>query len=230
MGDEIRTEATRLERLARHWAMRHLPALGALLTIGVIYTLLSDPLSLGPRWLPLTVIVLLVVPMGASLRSGRHLLTRTIAFVLLTVVTWSELASTVFLIGSLLNAPERLSAVPHTAALLLLRDAALIWVVNILTFALWYWEIDADGPGARHRGGYHSGDFLFPQMTLERRGSQPWSPLFIDYLFLAFNTSTAFSPTDTLVLSRRAKALMMLQALVSLTVLAIIAARAINTL
>lgn len=230
MSNTVGAEVTRLERLARHWTVRHLPALAALLAIGAIYTLISEQLSLGPDWLLLALILTLVVPMGFSLRAGRHRLTRTIAFALLTVVTWSELASTVFLVGSLLGAPERLSAVPHDAALLLLRDAALIWVVNILTFALWYWEIDAGGPGARQRHGYRSGDLLFPQMTLERSGERPWSPHFVDYLFLAFNTSTAFSPTDTLVLSVRAKLLMMTQALVSLTVLAIIAARAINTL
>lgn len=230
MSNTINTEVGRLERMARHWTVRLLPALAALLTIGAIYALISDQLSLGPAWLMLTLIVALVVPMGLSLRAGRHRLTRTIAFVLLTIVTWSELVSSVFLVSSLLDAPARLSAVPHDAALLLLRDAALIWVVNILTFALWYWEIDAGGPGARHRHGYHSGDFLFPQMTMEQNAARPWSPHFVDYLFLAFNTSTAFSPTDTLVLSKRAKLLMMTQALISLTVLAIIAARAINTL
>ena len=111
-----------------------------------------------------------------------------------------------------------------------LRDAGLIWIVNILIFALWYWEIDGGGPGRRHREGYHSSDFVFPQLTLDQKDGPPWCPSFVDYLFLAFNTSTAFSPTDTLVLSRRIKLLVMTQSLISLMVLAIIAARAINTL
>ena len=95
---------------------------------------------------------------------------------------------------------------------------------------LWYWEIDGGGPGRRHREGYHSSDFVFPQRTLDQTAGPPRCPHFVDYLFLAFNTSTAFSPTDTLVLSRRIKLLVMTQSLILLMVLAIIAARAINTL
>jgi hypothetical protein len=89
--------------------------------------------------------------------------------------------------------------------------------------------------GRETREGHASGAFLFPQMTLlpeARRaaGQDTWSPNFLDYLFLAFNTSTAFSPTDTPALARWGKALMMLQSLLSLTVLALLAARAVNIL
>jgi hypothetical protein len=211
--------------LSWHW-----PALLALLIIGAIYTLMSDQFMLGPRWLPLTLIIALVIPLTLSLRHGRFRLTRSLAFVLLGLVTLAEAASTVVLVTGLFFDPQRLNEVPHTLALTLLRDGALIWIVNILTFALWYWEIDAGGPGRRLHQGYHSADFVFPQLTLGQPPGKPWCPNFVDYLFLAFNTSTAFSPTDTLVLSRRAKLLMMVQALISLTVLAILAARAINTL
>ncbi len=94
----------------------------------------------------------------------------------------------------------------------------------------WYWEIDGGGPSRRHAEGYRSEDFVFPQSSLEQLSGVPWIPHYVDYLFLAFNASTAFSPTDTLVLSVRAKLLMMIQSLISLVVLAIIAARAINTI
>ena len=84
------------------------------------------------------------------------------------------------------------------------------------------------------RGSHTKGDFLFPQMTLAPGTQQPfnpaWSPGFIDYLFLAFNTSTAFSPTDSPVLSRWAKVLMMIQSSISLATLALLAARAVNIL
>lgn len=116
----------------------------------------------------------------------------------------------------------------------LLRAATALWLSNILVFASWYWRLDAGGPHRRDLRQSHSGGaFLFPQMT-ERTSANPaarsWKPGFMDYLFLAFNTSTAFSPTDTPVLSRWAKALMMIQSLVSLGTIAILAARAINIL
>jgi hypothetical protein len=118
---------------------------------------------------------------------------------------------------------------------ILLRSSAVLWVSNILVFASWYWRLDAGGPNARDRRAVHGeGSFLFPQMTLD--ASDPdspangWSPGFIDYLFLAFNTSTAFSPTDVPVLSRWAKLLMMLQACISLATIALLAARAVNIL
>jgi hypothetical protein len=109
-------------------------------------------------------------------------------------------------------------------------------LTNILVFALWYWRLDAGGPLRRDsRVGHPDGAFLFPQMTMfpEAKiaaGQQTWSPNFLDYLFLAFCTSTAFSPTDTPALARWGKLLMMLQSMISLTVLALLAARAVNIL
>jgi uncharacterized membrane protein len=108
----------------------------------------------------------------------------------------------------------------------LLRSAAALWITNILVFALWYWRLDAGGPNQRDlRSHHHEGAFLFPQMTM-RHGT--WSPQFVDYLFLAFNTSTALSPADTQALSRWAKLLMMAQALISLTIIVLLVARSVN--
>jgi hypothetical protein len=117
-----------------------------------------------------------------------------------------------------------------------LRAAAALWATNILVFASWYWRLDAGGPHERARTpGHADGAFLFPQMTMDpaaklAAGEHEWEPNFVDYLFLAFNTSTALSPTDVPVLSRWAKALMMIQALISLLVLVLLAARAVNIL
>ena len=208
---------------------RQAPALLALLALGGIYAVLSREMTIGPRWLLIGLIAMLLIPLVFSLRRGLWRRSRAIGIVILIVVTLAEAASTVFLVTNLI-AGGRISDTPHDMALVLLRDAGLIWLFNVLTFALWYWEIDAGGPGIRHREGYHSSDFVFPQLTMQRPEQAAWGPHFIDYLFLAFNTSTAFSPTDTLVLSPRAKLLMMTQSLISLAVLAIIAARAINTL
>ncbi len=104
-----------------------------------------------------------------------------------------------------------------------------LWITNVLVFALWYWKLDAGGPLGRERAkGRVESSFLFPQMLADENSS--WSPNFMDYLFLAFNTSTAFSPTDTAVLSRWAKAGMMAQSLISLSIIALLAARAVNIL
>ena len=110
----------------------------------------------------------------------------------------------------------------------LIWDAALVWVANVLAFAFWYWAIDGEHARARTTGaGVH---FLFPQRAGEIAGYAGWQSRFVDYLFLAFTASTAFSPTDTAPLSRRAKLLMLIQAGLSLIILAVLAARAINIL
>jgi hypothetical protein len=230
MGTEVSKPDKRGNLMQHRSFVRHWSPLLALLAIGVIYTVVSAPLTLGPPGLLLGLIIALVIPLSLSLWHGRIRLTRTLAFVLLGLVTCAETVSTTILVVSLFTAQLRMNEVPHDTAIVLLRDGALIWLINILTFALWYWEIDGGGPARRHHEGYHSTDFVFPQLTLDRSTETSWCPHFLDYLFLAFTTSTAFSPTDTPVLSRRAKLLIMTQALISLAVLAILAARAINTL
>jgi uncharacterized membrane protein len=113
----------------------------------------------------------------------------------------------------------------------LAKSAACLWITNVLVFALWYWRLDAGGPHARAgRGAHTEGDFFFPQMMEGAPGPPGWSPRFVDYLFIAFNNSTAFSPTDTPVLSRWAKVLTMLQSLISLVIVAVLASRAVGLL
>jgi hypothetical protein len=157
----------------------------------------------------------------------RHQLNQWLGFVITGIVTVDMVWSLSLLVASL--PAHRLA--PTT----LLRSAAVLWVSNILIFASWYWRLDAGGPNARDRRPVHGeGSFLFPQMTLDASdpdsSANGWSPGFVDYLFLAFNTSTAFSPTDVPVLSRWAKLLMMLQACISLATIALLAARAVNIL
>jgi hypothetical protein len=114
----------------------------------------------------------------------------------------------------------------------LLKSASILWITNILVFALWYWRLDAGGPHEREsRGAHTAGAFFFPQMMDSAPNVDPrWSPRFVDYLFLSFCTSTAFSPTDTPVLSRWAKLLTMVQALISLLCVAVLASKAIGSL
>ncbi|MDQ3019739.1 MAG: DUF1345 domain-containing protein [Bacteroidota bacterium] len=105
-----------------------------------------------------------------------------------------------------------------------------IWVINVIVFGVWYWILDAGGPEKRNEGIGDRKDFLFPQSINEIKGWEKWHPDFIDYLFLAFNTSTTFGPTETMVLSRRVKILMIIQVVASLTLFAVIAARAVTML
>jgi hypothetical protein len=201
------------------------PAAVALVAAGCMYLGLPEQLSVGPRWLLLSIILVLLAPLVITHRSGRYRLNHILALV-------ADAILTIFLIGSLTFLVQGLPSHRETPQALL-RSAAGLWLTNILVFALWYWRLDAGGPHAReHASGPIKSAFLFPQMTRPQTGENgtPWYPHFVDYLFLAFNTSTAFSPTDTSVLSRRAKLAMMAQALISLMILALLAARAVNIL
>jgi len=188
-----------------------------------VYLALPEPLSVGPSWLLLAVIVLLMIPITISARRGDHGVTRILTFVGNTIVTLAMIAALVRLLEGI---PEHLEA-PRA----LLRSAIALWLTNIVISALWYWKLDAGGPVRRELpNGMARSAFLFPQMTRKPGGDPSWVPNFVDYLFLAFNTSTAFSPTDTAVLSRWAKMGTMLQSLISLTIIALLAARAVNIL
>jgi len=198
------------------------PAWVAMFAAGLSYLALPERLSVGPDWLLLVVVAILEVPLVFSYRRGLYDLARTLTFVANGVITFSLVASLGFLIYGLprhLESPEEM-----------LRSAVTLWVSNILVFALWYWKLDAGGPLGRDTArGHIDSSFLFPQM-LDSECDPEWSPQFMDYLFLAFNTSTAFSPTDTAALSRWAKIGMMLQSLISLTIVVLLAARAVNVL
>lgn len=198
------------------------PAVVALLAIGALYAVLSDSLTLGPRAFLLALVAVLLVPLMTAHLRGSHRLARGFGFGVVGLVTIAVVASTFLLVSLALS--------EGTSAPALLRDAALLWGINVVTFAVWYWETDGGGPAQRLREGHRSEDFVFPQMNLDGDAARAWSPGFLDYLFLAFNTSTAFSPTDTAVLSQRAKVLMMMQALLSLVILAVLVSRAINAL
>jgi hypothetical protein len=199
------------------------PAFIAMLAAAGVYLALPEPLSVGPSWLLLAIIVLLVIPMVVSDRRGHHNVTRILTFTANGIITFAMIASLIHLVQGI---PQHLET-PKA----LLRSAVALWITNILVFALWYWKLDAGGPRRRERvSGILNSSFLFPQMLSREGRDSSWTPHFVDYLFLAFNTSTAFSPTDTAVLSRGAKLGMMLQSLISLTILALLAARAVNIL
>jgi hypothetical protein len=198
------------------------PAAVAIVGLGGSSFALPDFLVPGPRWLLPIVVVALLVPGMLAHAAGRHRLDQMLGYGISIVVTLALVAS----LGSLVFVMARHQQPPAE----LLRSAAVIWITNILVFGLWYWRLDAGGPHARdRRGGHNAGAFFFPQMMQGAPKEEPaWSPNFVDYLFLAFCTSTAFSPTDTPVLSRWAKLLTMVQSSISLVCIAILAAHAVG--
>lgn len=216
----IQIERERLLHAAAQ--VRWWPAAIAFLIVGLIYAVLPDSLTIGPPWVLLLVVVLGLAGSRAMRWRGMIHPRRYVVLAALGVVSIAVTASAVFLINSLVSRVAQAET--------LLRDAAVLWLANVLTFALVYWETDGGGPAHRHASGCGSTDFAFPQRVLDEPEAETWSPEFVDYLFLAFNTSTAFSPTDTMVLARRAKGLMMWQSVVSLVTIAVLAARAINTI
>ena len=191
------------------------PGALSLLVIGVVYSVLREDLRVAPSFLLLVLVAVLLVPLFYAQLRGRHHLSHLVGLGLVTLATVAVGISVLLLVITLSTQP----VTPLTA----LRDAGLIWLANVITFAVWYWEIDGGGPGRRRKDAHESEDFQFPQ---DQDGSSGWSPDFTDYLFLAFNQSTAFGPTDTLVLSKRAKILSMVQALFSLLIIAVVVARA----
>ena len=200
----------------------------AIFAVGGLRLALPRELAIGPDWLFLVVVGALALFNVIAALYDRHKLATFLGYLVVAIVTADMTWSLCLLVAALPAHRE--------TPLALLRSAAALWITNILVFASWYWRLDAGGPYARGLRDEHTdGAFLFPQMTLSQEaqvamGEDQWSPGFIDYLFLAFNTSTAFSPTDSPVLSRWAKVLMMVQSLISLTTLALLAARAVNIL
>jgi hypothetical protein len=204
------------------------PALLALAAVTGLHWALPASLTLGPEWVLPALVMILMGPAVIARRMQARRLANILGHITVSLLTLDLIASLALLISRLPLHKE--------TPLELLLSAAALWTSNILIFASWYWRMDAGGPYARDlRESHTDGAFLFPQMTLspelrEEMREDLWSPGFVDYLFLAFNTSTAFSPTDVPVLSRWAKVLMMIQASISLTTIALLAARAVNIL
>ncbi len=196
-------------------------ATGGALLVGLLYLALPPQVVLGPRWLPLVIEAILLAPPIIALFTDRRVLPyrlgRALAIALLAVVTIAQIGSITLMV---INLPQ----LPQGGQLL--RAAALIWGLNVLVFAVWYWETDGGGPASRHRRGHKAADFQFPQQA--NGNPDHWKPGFIDYLFLAFCTATALSPADTMPLTRLAKMLMIIEALISMLSLVLLIGRSIN--
>jgi hypothetical protein len=216
-------------------------ARGAVVAVVALQLLLVNDFSIGARWVAPSIELLLLIPLSlatawvhkevrrATVEEHFHFagsLRRNIrraALALTALITVMNFVALFFLVRALLGG--------HAGnAKSLLIDAVNIWLTNVIAFALWYWGTDRGGPAGRGLGVHTKADFLFPNMTLPEGSGGAWTPGFVDYLFVSFTNATAFSPTDTLPLSARAKLLMMTEAGISLLTLALVAARAVNIL
>jgi hypothetical protein len=200
----------------------------AFLAICAIYLALPRNLVVGPIWLLPTLIVVLLVPTVVSHRVGRHSLNRTLGFVISGITTLALIGSVVLLVRAL---PAH-----RQPPLQLLRSGGLLWLTNVIVFALWYWRLDGGGPTLRQKEKkFGSTSFLFPQMQIphDERGQfacARWRPRFVDYLFVAFTQSSTFGPTDSPLLARWAKILAMVQILISLTIVVLLISQAVGVL
>ncbi len=200
----------------------------AFLAICAIYLALPRDLVVGPFWLLPTLIVILLVPTVVSHRVGRQSLNRTLGFVINGITTLALIGSVILLVRALPGHRE--------SPVRLLRSGGLLWLTNVIVFALWYWRLDGGGPTLRQKEKkFGSTSFLFPQMQIphDERGQfacARWRPRFVDYLFVAFTQSSTFGPTDSPLLARWAKILAMVQILISLTIVVLLISQAVGVL
>ena len=203
-------------------------ALLAVLAIGAIYLALPRDLVVGPFWLLPTVIVVLLVPSVVSHRVGKQSVNRILGIIINGITTLALIASLALLVRALPAHRE--------SPLQLLRSGGLLWLTNVIVFALWYWRLDGGGPTLRQKEKkFGSTSFLFPQMQIphdERTQFEcvRWRPRFVDYLFVAFTQSSTFGPTDSPLLARWAKVLAMIQILISLSIVVLLISRAVGVL
>jgi uncharacterized membrane protein len=206
------------------------PVALALLTFIVITVTLRIAVphreSLGPRWLvPAIEIALLLALIAANPaqigRRARWL--RPLAVTLTLGLAVAALASTAILVTELIEGGK---ATESAGALL--ASGALIWFGNCLVFGLLYWLLDSGGPLARYRGDREFPDFAFSQQLSPELAPPGWRPRYVDYFILGVTTSMAFSPTDVMPMAGWAKLMMALQSLISLIVVGLVIARAVN--
>lgn len=202
------------------------PAQLTVLAAVVVQVLLPARLSAGPDWLVPSLEGALLIGMFVvtpNVIEEEHPRRRRISLSLTAFVSLANIFSLGALTHLLLN---------HTVSdgRGLIVAGVLIWITNLLIFALWYWEMDRGGPGKRVMGRDGPPDFLFPQMSDDRIEPRGWRPKFIDYLYVSLTNNTAFSPTDTMPLTPMAKSVMGVQSVVSLLTIGLIVSRAVNIL
>ncbi len=178
------------------------------------------------RWIVPVLVVALVIPLVATaphLGVVPSLGRRAVTIAVIAIIALANAVSILLIVrqvvtGHEIDAPE------------LLRAAIHIWCVNVIVFALAFWQVDGGGPVARLAAPDGLRDFLFPQSTNRHLSPPGWRAEFLDYLYVSFTNSVAFSPTDAAPLTRHAKMLMLTESATSLLLLVMVAARAVNLL
>ncbi|MGZ4611233.1 MAG: hypothetical protein ACXV2H_13325 [Actinomycetes bacterium] len=202
----------------------------AVVTAGVLHGFLPDDFRATPRqfflyptFLLAFLGVLIVGDPGRIDQQRRWLrVTTELMIGLITVI--NAAAATRLVVGILTTAK-------FSSPAQLLTIAGVIWLTNVIAFALWFWDLDAGGAAARQAGATEVPvAFVFPEMTLPELVPVGWFPQFVDYLALSFNTAMAFSPTDVIAIRRWAKLLMIVESLISLLIGLLAVARAVNVL
>jgi uncharacterized membrane protein len=202
------------------------PMAGAVVAAMLLTFLLPDEVQQVPRWVipsiegALLVVLIAADPGKIDRRSG---LLRGVSIALVAVLVLAALWATALLIDDLIHGGGETNSASD-----LLAAGSTVWLSNNIAFALLYWELDGGGPAARAHGLPTYMDFAFPQQMNSQLAPRTWRPRFIDYLYLGFTNATAFSPTDAMPLSPRAKIAMAVQSLVSLAILGLVIARAVN--
>ncbi len=212
-------------------APRYEPRWPVALTIVAVLILLAvlpDRIRLLPGWFPYVFAIVVLGPLAAPRLSGsqpRWLQVERCTTALFFLVGWiGNLAGLAYLIGAMIKRPADITG------LQLLESSIGVWVINVLIFSLLYWQMDRGGPEARVNDTGARPDWLFPQMGAAEHAPPDWRPVFVDYLFLGYSTATAFSTTDVMPLTSRAKLLMMFESTISLATIVVVAARAVNVL
>jgi hypothetical protein len=203
-----------------------LPMAAAVVTAMVLTILLPNEQRALPAWLlPLVEGILLVALIagdpGAIDRRSRLL--RAISIGLVSILVLSALYATLRLVDVLISGGPQTNSASD-----LLEAGSIVWVANILAFALLYWELDSGGAAARAHRSRRDVDFAFPQQMNPELAPVDWIPRFVDYLYLGFTNATALSPTDAMPIAPWAKLAMIVQSLSSLAILALVIARAVN--
>jgi len=211
-----------------HAHVNRWPVVLTIFTVVFLLAALPGRIRLVPVWLPYVLGAAVLAPMiGVAVTGAKERwlhLERVISLFFCLIVAVGTIVSLGNLITAMIRRPEEITGMQ------LLTSSIGVWVNNVLAFSLLYWQVDRGGPGARTKKESIKPDWLFPQEGVPDDVPPDWRPTFIDYLFLGFSTATAFSPTDALPLTSRAKMLMMLQSSISLVTIVVVASRAINIL
>lgn len=218
----LRLQPAHTSRIEPRW-----PVALAIITGCVLLALLPGRLTVFPSWVPYAVTVVFLVPMAAlaiTTRKGPWLrIEATVTVVVVLLAAFGILDQLARLLSAMVRRPAEISGWQ------LLSSTISVWTTNIVIFSIAYWRIDRGGPEARANGIKLKSDWFFP-IEDKPEIARSWKPSFVDYLFLAFCTATAFSPAEAQPITSRAKLLMMLESGVSLVTIVAVAARAINIL